>query len=78
MATKAATPTRNGGTGQEGPALYDVGELLSKHKVGRAVFAGVARQAGSPQKPSPRRSSSRRSRNLRTLLRAAPEEGGQE
>ena len=42
MATKAAsTPAETGEQNKEASALYDVGELRGKHKVGRAVFAGV-------------------------------------
>ena len=47
MATKAAsTPTATGEQNKKTPALYDVGELRSKHKVGRAVFAGVCSAQG--------------------------------
>ena len=47
MATKAAsTPTATGEQNKKAPALYDVGELRSKHKVGRAVFAGVCSAQG--------------------------------
>ena len=69
MATKAAsTPTATGEQNKKAPALYDVGELRSKHKVGRAVFAGVCSAQGWKPGKAVRRSSSRRSRNLRTLL----------
>ena len=33
----AEQPERN----QQGPELLEIGELRSKHKIGRAVFAGV-------------------------------------
>ena len=47
MATKAAsTPAATGEQNKKAPALYDVGELRSKHKVGRAVFAGVCSAQG--------------------------------
>lgn len=47
MATKAAsTPTATGEQNKKAPALYDVGELRSKRKVGRAVFAGVCSAQG--------------------------------
>ena len=47
MATKAAsTPTATGEQNKKAPALYDVGELRGKHKVGRAVFAGVCSAQG--------------------------------
>ena len=47
MATKAAsTPAATGEQDKKAPALYDVGDLRSKHKVGRAVFAGVCSAQG--------------------------------
>ncbi len=43
MAASKATSTSAaaGDQGKKAPALFEVGELRSKHKVGRAVFAGV-------------------------------------
>lgn len=36
---------------QQGPELLEIGELRSKHKIGRAVFAGVcAAQSWKPGK----------------------------
>lgn len=46
MASKTQTPAPAPGAEQprkhqQGPELLEIGELRSKHKVGRAVFAGV-------------------------------------
>ena len=43
MAGSKATSTSAAAVdqGKKTPALFEVGELRSKHKVGRAVFAGV-------------------------------------
>ncbi|WP_052082807.1 hypothetical protein [Intestinimonas butyriciproducens] len=43
MAASKATSTSAAAVdqGKKTPALFEVGELRSKHKVGRAVFAGV-------------------------------------
>lgn len=47
MATKATqTSAAAEAEAKKAPALYDVGELRRKHKVGRAVFAGVCSAQG--------------------------------
>lgn len=47
MATKAASsPATTGEQDKKAPAIYDVGDLRSKHRVGRAMFAGVCSAQG--------------------------------
>lgn len=47
MATKAASsPATTGEQDKKAPAIYDVGDLRRKHRVGRAMFAGVCSAQG--------------------------------